>query len=229
MSKTGLQPLKNGNLSEQVYASVRNALMEGKYEPGERLTISGLAKELDVSITPVRETIFRLVSERALEMKAATAIHVPEISAEQLREIQVIRVLLEGKAAEEAASKISSAKLKKLESLHESFRKAASSDPLKAAYINREFHFALVEAAEMPMLYATVESMWTLMGPMLRIFHLETPIREMTSEGHDHFVVLEGLRRKDGDMAREAIQKDIRLSLNMLSWIEARAKQTART
>lgn len=229
MSRTGLQPLKKGNLSEQVYASVRNALMDGKYEPGERLTISGLAKELDVSITPVRETIFRLVSERALEMKAATAIHVPEISADQLREIQAIRVLLEGKAAEEAAGKISAAKLKKLENLHEAFRKAAATDPLKAAYINREFHFALVEAADMPMLYATVESMWTLMGPLLRIFHLETPIRDMTSDGHDHFAVLEGLRRKDGDMAREAIQKDIRLSLNMLSWIEERAKKSART
>ena len=67
-----------------------NALVEGRYEPGEKLTIAGLAKELGVSITPVRETIFRLASEKALEMKAATAIHVPELTPDQMREIQRI-------------------------------------------------------------------------------------------------------------------------------------------
>lgn len=228
MSKSNLQPLKKGNLSEQVYAAVRNALMDGKYEPGERLTISGLAKELEVSITPVRETIFRLVSERALEMKAATAIHVPEISADQLREIQTIRILLEGKAAEVAASKVTPKKLKQLEEIHQAFQKAASHDPLKAAYLNREFHFALLEAADMPMLFATVENMWTLMGPLLRMFHVETPVRDLTSGQHGHFEVLEGLRTKNGDLARQAIQDDIALGLNMIPWIEARTLERAR-
>lgn len=87
MAQAALQPLKKRNLSETVYEEIRSALMEGRYEPGERLTITRLAKELGVSITPVREAIFRLVSDRALEMKAATAIHVPEITAAQLREI----------------------------------------------------------------------------------------------------------------------------------------------
>ena len=53
--------------------------------------------------SPVREAIFRLVSEQALEMKAATAIHVPLLDSERLQEIQLIRVQLEGVAAERAA------------------------------------------------------------------------------------------------------------------------------
>lgn len=224
MSKPKNKAINRGNLSEQVYAYVRNALMEGKYEPGERLTISGLADELGVSITPVRETIFRLVSERSLEMTTATAIHVPQISADQLREIQAIRTLLEGKAAEEAAAKITPAKLKKLEKIQASFKEAAATDPLKAAYFNREFHFALLEAADMPMLFATVESLWTLMGPLLRIYHLEAPTRVLRSDEHDHFAVLEALKTGNGVKAREAIQKDIQLGLKMVSWIEARAQ-----
>ncbi len=223
MSKSSLQPVNKGNLSEQVYAAVRNALMDGKYEPGERLTISGLASELGVSITPVRETIFRLVSERALEMKAATAIHVPEISADQLREIQTIRMLLEGKAAEVAASKVTPKQFAKLEETHKAFQETAAKNPMKAAYLNREFHFALMEIAEMPMLYATVENMWTLMGPLLRIYHVEAPSRDLTSGRHGHFDVLQALKERDGAMAQKAIQDDISLGLNMVAWIEARA------
>lgn len=55
-----LQKINKGNLSEQVYGTIRSSLMDGRYEPGERLTIASLAEQLGVSITPVREAIFRL-------------------------------------------------------------------------------------------------------------------------------------------------------------------------
>ena len=45
------------SLSEQLYESLRLALMNGQYEPGHRLTIAGLAEEYGTSITPVREAI----------------------------------------------------------------------------------------------------------------------------------------------------------------------------
>lgn len=227
MSKSELQPLNKGNLSEQVYSTIRGALMEGRYEPGEKLTISGLAKELGVSITPVREAIFRLVSDRVLEMKAATAIHVPEIGPDQLREIQIIRLLLEGEAAAIATQKRTPALLRDLENIHEKFQKSATSDPHLAAMYNRQFHFALIEASKMPMLAATVENMWVLMGPLLRVYHQETPKRIMISPDHFHFAAIRGLREGDPDKVRKAIQDDIRLGLNMIEWIEQRALKSA--
>jgi DNA-binding GntR family transcriptional regulator len=63
-----LKTIEKENLSSRVYSEIRNALMNGQYEPGERLRISALAEQLGVSITPVREAIFRLVSEQGLEM-----------------------------------------------------------------------------------------------------------------------------------------------------------------
>lgn len=228
MTRHGMRPVEKGNLSEQVYRGIRNALMEGQYKPGERVTINRLADELDVSTTPIREAIFRLVSDRALEMKVATAIHVPEIKADQLREIQTIRLLLEGKAAEIAAAKTSRDQLKRLEDIQTQFRLAAETDPLKAAYFNRQFHFALLGIADMPMLTSAVENMWVLMGPLLRVYHLEAPTRDLTSSGHDHYGVLEGLRRGDGEQARRAIQDDIRLGLNMVNCVEERALAGAR-
>lgn len=222
MTKNGLQPLDKGNLSQRVYSQIRAAMMEGSYEPGERLRISGLAKELGVSITPVREAIFRLVSDRALEMKAATAIHVPELSAEELQEIQIIRVLLEGEAAASAAKRITEQEIERLVSIQADFRRAAASDPQQASYFNRQFHFGVIAAARQPMVFSVVENMWVLMGPLLRVFHKTVPKRDLTSAGHKHYDLLDALRERNPKQARAALQDDIKWGQVMVDWAEQR-------
>jgi DNA-binding GntR family transcriptional regulator len=215
-----LDKIDKGNLSQQVYNVIRNTLMDGKYEPGERLRIATLADELGVSLTPVREAIFRLTSEHALEMKAATAIHVRNLTSGEVREIQTIRHLLEGEAAMHAAENITPQALADLEDLQERFRLAAATDPQQASLLNRQFHFGLVAAARMPLIFATVENMWTLLGPLLRIFHMTVPVRELTSGDHKHYDVLRALAARDGAAAREAIQADIGWGALMVQWLQ---------
>jgi DNA-binding GntR family transcriptional regulator len=215
-----LAKITKGNLSEQVYGSIRDSLMDGRYEPGARLTIASLAEQLGVSITPVREAIFRLVSERALEMRAATSIHVRNLTPLELREIQIIRQHLEGEAAAQAAERISASALSGLESLQRGFTEAAASDPLEASRLNREFHFKLAEAAEMPLLLATIESMWAQMGPLIHLYHQNTPPRVLVSREHGHYHVLNALRARNPEAARAAIQADIGVGSVMVDWLE---------
>lgn len=215
-----LEKIDKGNLSQQVYNAIRDSLMDGRYEPGDRLRISALADELGVSITPVREAIFRLVSDHALEMTAATAIHVRNLTPDEVREIQIIRHLLEGEAASYAAANVTPQELADLEALQERFRVAAASDPQQAALLNRQFHFGLVAAARMPLIFATVENMWTLLGPLLRIFHMTVPVRELTSEDHKHYDVLRALKTRDGAAAKAAIQADIGWGALMVQWLK---------
>jgi DNA-binding GntR family transcriptional regulator len=214
-----LKPVAQGNLSERVYESLRSALIEGRFEPGERLRTSELAADLGVSITPVREAIFRLASDRGLEIKAATAVYVPELSVEDLKEIQCIRLHLEGEAAALAAERITRTELAKLEKIQDEFIQAAGTDPRESALLNRRFHFALITAAHAPLIYATVEKMWVLMGPLLRRFHSEMPPRELVSRNHKHFEVLTALRKKDPERARRAIQADISWGKVMVEWV----------
>ena len=127
-----LPKIIKGNLSEQVYGTIRASLMDGSYEPGERLTIASLADQMGVSITPVREAIFRLVSERALEMRAATSVQVPRLNVAQLLEVQRVRLELEGLAAYEAAARVTPADLAELRDLHARFIAAARSEPVSS-------------------------------------------------------------------------------------------------
>jgi DNA-binding GntR family transcriptional regulator len=205
-----IKQVSKENLSARIYAQLRGALMDGQFEPGERLTISNLAEQFGTSITPVRETIFRLASERALEMRAATAVHVPRLDPERLREIQLIRIELEGAAAERAAQIITAKQLDELAAIHDRFLAAAATDPAEATVRNRDFHFALLRVAGLPILEGIVENAWVLMGPFLRLFHVHIPKREFAADQHLHHDVLSALRRRDAKAARATIQDDIR-------------------
>ncbi|MFG6082623.1 GntR family transcriptional regulator [Paracoccus litorisediminis] len=197
------------SLSEQLYESLRLALMNGQYEPGERVTIAGLAEEYGTSITPVREAIFRLVSEKALQMRAATSFQVPRFDTAQLLEIQAIRIELEGRATYEAAGRITAKELAELRTIHARFIAAAAEDPAKASILNRDFHFALLRISDMPLLVSLCENMWTLIGPVLRLFHMRMPVREVASDEHKHHELLNALAAGDQDRSRRAIQEDI--------------------
>jgi len=217
---TGLPQIEKENLSEKVYHTIRGALIDGQYQPGDRLRIAALAEQLGTSITPVREAIFRLISEQALEMKAATAIHVPRIDAKQLKEIQLIRSHLEGEAAAHTAANITDEQLAEAEAIHAAFIEAAHHDSRLASVKNRDFHFFLLRSSGLPLVEAIVENLWTKMGPLLLVFNTLLPQREITGKDHKHFAVLDALRKRDPEAARKAIQADIEWGHILVEWLE---------
>ncbi|MEZ5803720.1 MAG: GntR family transcriptional regulator [Rhizobiaceae bacterium] len=205
------------NLSEQIYRSLRLSLMDGEFRPGERLTISGVAEQYGTSITPVREAIFRLASEQALEVKAATSVIVPDPTNRDLREIVAIRKHLEGMAAFRVGQIATPAMIGELDAQNAAFIKAAASNPREAAQANRDFHFMILKFAEMPYVEAICENMWTLMGPFLRMFHEEVPVRRLTADNHLHFRFIAALRAGDPEGARAAMQKDVEWSNELIT------------
>ncbi|MEP9379304.1 GntR family transcriptional regulator [Aquabacter sp. CN5-332] len=215
-----VKPLARENLSAQLYTQLRSALMDGQLSPGERITIASVAEQFGTSITPVREAIFRLVSERALEMRTATSIHVPKLDPRQLREVQLIRIHLEGESAARAAEVITPQQLAELAQIQHAFIEAARTDPAKASFLNRDFHFALLRIANLPILEGVVENMWVLMGPFLRLFHQRTPRRELSETEHRHHDLLVALEAQDPEAARRAIQDDIRWGEHLISQFE---------
>ncbi|WP_163268533.1 GntR family transcriptional regulator [Chelativorans alearense] len=215
------KPISRASLSTQLYDNLRTSLMDGQYAAGQRLTISGIAEEYGTSITPVREAIFRLVSERALDMRAATSVQVPSMDPKRLREVQKIRIELEGLAAYRAAEVITERQLADLKAINAKFIKAAAKDPAQASILNRDFHFAVLKVADMPILEGICENMWVLMGPFLRMFHDRTPVRQLSSENHKHFDLLAALEARNPEDSRHAMQEDIKWGEELVRALEA--------
>lgn len=209
------------NLSEQIYRSLRASLMDGEFRPGERLTISTVAQQYGTSITPVREAIFRLVSEKSLEVKAATSIMVPQLSATDLHEIVAIRRQLEGMAAFRVGEIADARMIADLERQNAAFIAAAARDPREAAQTNRDFHFMILRFSGLSFVEDICENMWALMGPFLRMFHEKVPVRELTADNHKHFRFLEALKAHDPEKARAGMQSDISWSDELIDILES--------
>lgn len=219
----GFKTIAKSSLSDKIYTELRTALMDGRFDAGDRLKIGDLAKELDVSITPVREAIFRLVSEKSLVMKTSTAVHVPELTVTDLRQIKLIRLALEGATTAAVAEKCTPRLLHKLRAVQSDFLDAAGVDTKRASLLNRRFHFILAEASGMDIIVHSIANMWAMIGPTLSEFHDTVPRKDLVGE-HRHEAVLDALEARDPEAACAAIQHDIEWGEMLIQWVSDRTK-----
>ncbi len=219
-----LTPLTHETLSDSAYATLAEALTQGRFQPGQRLKIRDLAAQLGTSVTPVRDAILRLVQDDALSFRSARDIRIPGLTLPDYLEIRAIRLALEGLAAAEAARQANSGDIAALESLltrHEQALKDVDwREGLKA---NQEFHFRLATIARMPILAAQLRRLWLRMGPLIAQTYIEGG-RAMIEH---HYPVLDALRAHDPEAASRAIQKDIIVGgQGILAFVSAQSNKT---
>jgi DNA-binding GntR family transcriptional regulator len=102
-------------LREVVLETLREAIVSGVLEPGERLMEIQLAEELGVSRTPVREAIRKLELEGFVVMIPRKGAYVAGVSYKDVKDVFEIRAALEGLAAGLAAEKVTDQELEGLE------------------------------------------------------------------------------------------------------------------
>jgi len=159
-------------LSSQAYRAIRIALMSGYFRPGERLTMRGLAEEMRMSVTPVREAIQLLITEHALFMPGARTVVVPRVTREQYDEIIQIRGALEGLAVTNALPFIDAAQLAELKRINARHRESIEAGNTVAALENnRAFHFGIYRHCRMPSLIDLIENQWVRVGSTLNFLY----------------------------------------------------------
>ena len=87
---------------DRVYRALRARIMHGEIAPGVALTLRGIGKEFDVSMTPAREAVRRLVAEGALFLSSSGRVSTPELTGERIEELAALRALLEVELASRA-------------------------------------------------------------------------------------------------------------------------------
>lgn len=209
----GLKAVGHETLAERVYRGLRDFLMEGGAQPGQKLTLRQLTKVFGTSPMPVRAAVQRLAAEGALEALPARAICVPPMTTAKLLEMRRIRVALESIAVEEAVAHVTDADIARLERLQAAFRekmRLPSEDPRQLFRDNKEFHFALYGVARMPLLMSMIENIWVQVGPVLHLSLRGNALLATDAASPDHHdEILEGLRRRDVEATRRALVDDV--------------------
>jgi DNA-binding GntR family transcriptional regulator len=201
------------SLQARVYHRLKTALMVGEFRPGQVLLIRDLATELGTSHMPVRQSLYRLVSEHALqeEDKARSSVRVPELSEDVFQDLRRVRLLAECEAASLAARNATKPFVKKLRALDAAIATAVEQEnPSEAIYSNYRFHFAVYAQSGSQVLMRTIESLWLQSGPYFRVlidryFATRSSIREVNA----HSKIITAMTRNDPEAARAALADDI--------------------
>lgn len=196
------------SLSSLVYVRLRDSLMRSELRPHQRLKVRELSREMGTSETPVREALFQLAHQGAVEIKPRFYIRVRRISSAEYEDIRDIRLQLEPMAAERALPSLTDQDIANLEESHRSLVQAeAAGDWPTALRANLDFHFGLHYKSGMPTLVEVLEGLWIRVGPILSEMY---PGAMPTYGGrHAHENVLDALRARSAFALREAIRMDL--------------------
>jgi DNA-binding GntR family transcriptional regulator len=199
---------KNDAAHNLIYQQLKEALMNGDFLPGQRLIVRELAERFSTSPMPVRQALQRLTSENALVDLLHRGVLVPEANVEAISDLVRVRCMIEGGAAEWAATTVATREIEELERINVAMLQAAKKKNGAKNYLvlNRRFHFLIYGASRSQALLATIEPFWLRAGPWLNIMRQGA----MIGLGLDHHIeVIEGLKTGDGTRARRAIIADI--------------------
>jgi DNA-binding GntR family transcriptional regulator len=215
--------------AQLIYGELRAMLRDGRFGPGSKLKLRELALEFGTSLTPVRDALNRLVAEQVLESSLNRTVVVPIPLVADVRQVRRIRMELEGFAAAEAATHITDDEIDKVEAFHREYREARQSGDLQRMQLaNRAFHFAVYDAARMPMLFEMIDNFWLRNGPLQRLLHEFGPDASRPSDTH-HQLVITGLRDRKPEKARQGIRDDIAYPTDAIIVGLAELRDTLRT
>ncbi len=139
---------ENGQNTEDVYARVRGAILDGELAPGTVMSQVALAEELGISRTPLREALRMLQSERLVEAEPNRRVRVAPMSPGDLEELCIARVTLEAQAMRLSVPLMTPEDLAGLEGyMAEMAHYAQIEDYRRWTVPHRSFHRALTAPA----------------------------------------------------------------------------------
>ncbi|WP_158555800.1 GntR family transcriptional regulator [Peribacillus glennii] len=205
---------KTEPLHSQVYHIVKEMIMEGKYQPGERLVETKVAENLGVSRGTVREA-FRMLTKDDLLAQKENSLFVYDPEAQDILDIYECRKSLESLSAKLAAQNIAAEQLDQLEQIITESKKAlALPDTQELTSLNQKFHDTIAFASRNKQLIQLFEVI------NAKVLYIRNCILKERSESfavlvNDHEEIFHALKERDPAKAQEKMEAHIQRSLKV--------------
>ena len=190
------------SLRGRVFHRLREDILSGKYKEGDELKEVAIGEELGVSRTPVREAFRQLELEGLIQIIPNKGAYVTGITEKDVKDIYMIRSLLEGLCARWACEHITDEQMEEMEeNIYLSKFHADKGHLEQLAELDNRFHEILYEACDSKML-----------EHQLRDFHeYVLRVRKKTlsnanrgpKSNEEHEMIMEAIRAKDADKAEK--------------------------
>ncbi len=196
------------SLRGRVFQKLREDILSGRYREHEELKEVAIGEELGVSRTPVREAFRQLELEGLIQIVPNRGAYVTGITAKDVKDIYMIRSLLEGLCARLATEKITKEQLEEMEeNIYLADFHASKGHMDQMAELDNRFHDILYEACDSKMLEHTLRDYHQY---VLRVRQktLSTNTRGRASND-EHRQIMEAIKEKDADRAEQLANRHI--------------------
>jgi DNA-binding GntR family transcriptional regulator len=201
-------PLAIASVVDQVYAAIRDRIIHGSLERGERIHQEDLAEDLGVSRTPVREALRRLAAEGLVEMRTNRGARVADVSSSDMRSAYQARLVIEPGAARLAGTARLPGPLIRMRAALAAQRRAIPN-VRRSFDANREFHIALVQASGNEYLIQFAQRLWVArIGEVIYERQSETPER-MRLDADEHEQILTAIEAGNGRRAESLTRRHL--------------------
>lgn len=200
---------------EQVYRTLRSQILFGELVPGQPVTIQGLTESLGVGMTPVRETIRRLISDGALIFQGNRRVSVPLLTGADVEQMIFARNAVESELSRRAAGRMTTADIDQLEQIDRRLdRMIADGDVSGYLRLNHAFHENLYDHANAPILKDLAERLWLRFGPSLRVVCGRFGTQSLPDRHKD---IIGALRAGDAEKVAKATTQDIEQGMELMA------------
>lgn len=208
-------PVQYSSRSEIAVSHIRDQILSGQLQAGERINQSELARELNISLIPLREALKQLEGEGYLEVVSYSGVFVKRLDQEELEDLYLIRREIEALTATLALERVSESVTNKMSDLLDKMKEATKKlDYKRLLSLNRAFHYALYEASKREFLLAILEDLWNR-SSRYRILGTFHPDRAQGAL-EEHREILEHSLAGDSDLLAAAIKTNIENTLEFL-------------
>jgi DNA-binding GntR family transcriptional regulator len=179
-------------VGDMAYEVIREGILTGVFQPGERLLQDALATQIGVSRIPVRSALMKLESQGLITFEPYRGAIVNTLTAPAAQEIYEIRAILESHALRKAMTAMTPERLVRLEQLANDLNSVENGEE----FLQRraEFYHQLYDAKRQPRLVAMIDRLREEVGR----YSLDHNVDYIRPPGErDHAQVLTYLRAND--------------------------------
>ena len=203
-----LRPPLAKNASLVAVEVIREAIMDGRLEPGQRLKEEELARELGISRTPVREALLILQTDGLVEAHPNRGATVRSYGLDDLGDLYMLRAALEGVAARLAAERATPRELAKLRRSCDRFDAVAGDGSLKdIVRANLVFHDAILDIAGNDRIAQLVRGVTEL--PLVYKSYLWYSPNQKLVSAHYHRQILHALEARNPERAESVMKQHV--------------------
>lgn len=198
------------SLSDSIYEILLDQLVDGTIKAGSAMNIESMAREFDVSPTPIREALARLEATGLVERQALKGYRAaPLFTTEQLVQLMTTRLIIEAPATRLACLNADDSFVRALHDNVQRMRVLAETKASHGQYrhADEEFHDLIAQQADNPFLFRAYKSLEAHVQ-RFRLFGA-LGASDVAFAVEEHSAILDAISRRDAELAETVMSEHI--------------------